>query len=114
MQLPGTVNCKPTLCAQAAGTAVSNGAGLGAIPCKMRKNASCLVSTPKIADEAAPLAIVPGSCSWIPMMLPKLAQVMRFATARNSSKFVTGNVYLQARTGGDCSVRRRTSETTAT
>ena len=80
----------------------------------MRRKASWRVSTPRMLDVAGARAgALPSSCSCNPITLPKFAEVMRFATARNSSKVVVGNVYLQGGTTGP-EFSRRTAPTVAT
>ena len=59
----------------------------------MRRKASWRVSAPKMLVVDGPSAgLLAPSCSCAPITLPKLAEVSRFATARNWSKFVAGNV----------------------
>ncbi len=80
----------------------------------MRRKASWRVSTPRMAVIAGESAgVLAPSCCWNPMTLPKLAEVRRLATARNSSKFVAGNVYLHGGTTG-AELRRRTASVVAT
>ena len=69
------------------GIAVSKGAGLGMAPCRIRRKASWRVSTPRMAVVAGSKAgVLPSSCCWSPMTLPKLVEVIRLAMARKSSK----------------------------
>ena len=80
----------------------------------MRRKASWRVSTPKMAVVAGSRAgVLPPSCCCSPMTLPKLVEVIRLATLRNSSKFVAGNLYLHGGTTG-AEFRRRTPPTVAT